>query len=78
VNRTKSSSIKKVMASGNGQVRFSIMSEKSTKHKDVTLTAGDKPSKINVKHKGRTLQFKIENIGGSDFKIIEPQITIEG
>jgi hypothetical protein len=77
INSVKTASMEKILASGNGKIRVSIISEKRTKYKDIILTSAEKPYKVNLTHSGYMLSFKFENVDGSDFKIVQPQFDVE-
>lgn len=62
---------------GNGKVRFSLKTEKSTKSIDVELTSEEKLYRKKLKNKGRMMQLTISNVDNSDINIIAPELSVE-
>jgi hypothetical protein len=63
--------------SGNGDVRFVFKTERGSKEKVVTLTTDEILYKVKLKNKGRQLSLRIENINGSNYKIVSPTLMVE-
>ena len=62
---------------GNGKVRFTLSSEKSSKTLEIELTPTEQLYRKRLKCKGRMLQLKIENINNSNIEIIAPSVSCE-
>lgn len=61
---------------GNGNVKFSLITERKTKEKTILLS-DEKTHKVRLKNKGRLFKIKIENVDGSDFTIKRPQFIYD-
>ena len=68
-------------AQGTGTIKVSLITENKTTEKLVPLTSDLKPYRVNLKAKGRILQFKIENqLTGStwgNYTIVKPMLTFD-
>lgn len=62
---------------GDGDVKISIITDKSTKYKVVTLTGTEKVYRVKIKNKGRILKVRFENVSGSYFEIKRPDLSVE-
>ena len=62
---------------GNGDVKFTITTDKKSVERVFTLTSEEKEYKRRINNSGRRLQIKIENINGSEIHIKSPTLTLE-
>lgn len=78
INTLKTATIRSLHAVGDGTIKISIISEKKAKTKSIKLIPGKEIYKVNLTHSGYILQLKIENTEGCSFKVIMPEIEVEG
>jgi hypothetical protein len=73
----KYSSMVHFTGSGNGKIKITCMSDITRPTSvTVTLSATEKTYHIKLKNKGYILQYKFENVDGSDFTIKQPEFEI--
>ena len=66
-----------VRAKGNGKVKFTLSTERTTKTLELDLTNEEVLYRKRLKGKGRMIQLTIENINNSYIEIIAPALTVE-
>lgn len=64
-------------AKGNGNIKFSLETEKKTKTLEVALTPVETLYRKKLKNKGRMMKLIIENVNGSEFELIAPEVLAE-
>lgn len=78
LNTTKNCSYLYFLGKGTGTVRFSIISERGTKYKDITLNQDTMKSfKVKIKGKGKTLAIKIDCPSTAFLEVSKVQIPLE-
>lgn len=76
-NSIKNSSYLYFRGTGDGVVRFTLISDKKTKVLEVLLDGTEKIYKKKFKNKGRYFKLKIENVNGSSLYITSPELITE-
>jgi hypothetical protein len=64
-------------AKGNGKIRFTLKTDKKEKSLEVQLTDTETLYRKKLKNKGRMFKLIIENVNGSSFELIAPEIMLE-
>ena len=77
LNTTKTVSMMYITAQGSGSIVLSLITERGTKTKQITLSSNPFPYIIKIKNKGRLLSIKIDNVDSSSFKISGIQAILE-
>jgi hypothetical protein len=67
-----------LMCCGSGSLKISLISDKRTKTKTITLPSTLKPVKVKLSNSGKFMSLKFENVNGSDFTIVSTQLAVEG
>jgi hypothetical protein len=65
------------IGNGNGKVRITCITERGERSTELQLTGTDAPYKPKLKHKGRLIRFRFENVDGSYVEIKSPQSILE-
>lgn len=76
-NSRKMSSYIYFRGKGTGKVRFTLKTERTSKTLDIELTEVETLYRKKLKAKGRLMQLTIENVSGSNFEIVAPEIHCE-
>ena len=64
-------------AKGNGKIRFTLKTERKEKSLEIQLTDTETLYRKKLKNKGRMFKLIIENVNGSSFELIAPEIMLE-
>jgi hypothetical protein len=73
----KNSSYLYFRGKGDGSVKFTVKTEKKTKELIVPLTSTEQLYRKKLKNKGRIFKMIIENVNGSSFEVISPELLTE-
>jgi hypothetical protein len=77
LNTRKTSQYVYFIGSGNGTVRFTLITDIGNKAIDVLLTSSELPYKKRLKNKGRLLKLKVENLNGCQFKLKQIELPLD-